>query len=132
MLVNQKGLQIVNAKNQTLPEEGPKTVPYILNFAVAASYDFDLEQMQNQGFFSMLQTVFVDTISGNAAPSVGPTTITVTATGQVLTIKNNACGYYPIVAPNPVRLSIANASGSDVIKIQLINVAIAPLVWSPT
>lgn len=123
-ILNAAGLGVQQPMNQQLPAEGPKAIQLILDFSTAASFDLDLSQQQKEGFFSMLQTLFIDT---SLAP--GATTITINGTGQVIKPTHSAQGYYNVLAPNPVKMSIANASGADLVKIQLINVPVPGHVW---
>lgn len=89
-----------------MPEEGPKCIPIPLDFSVATVYTLDYMNFQQLGRFSMLQTVYVDN-SLNAAKL----NITIPALNQVLKIPAGVQGYFPILCPNPIKLSFDSTGG---------------------
>jgi hypothetical protein len=119
-------LQICLTDNQNLPKEGPRVIPAQLDFSANDTVGLDLSNQQQRGFFSMLQTIFVD--MGAAA---APLTITVNGTGQTIICKQNTQGYYNILQPNPIKLTFTSVAGSvPKVPVFLCNMPIAGAVWS--
>jgi len=119
------GLQIaINQINQ-LPEEGAKSIPLLLDFTNTNLWTIDLTSFQELGYISMIQTVYIDnSANGNSF------TVVVGTSGQKITAAPNTQGYYPVLCPNPAKLSFGTLQGSGVIPIQLINTPIPGPVWS--
>ena|SRR5271170_6444497 len=124
-IVSQQGLQFALPQNQQVPDEGPKAIPLLLNFANAAQFTLDLTNLEQRAFISMIQTLYID-----ASQTDDPTTITIEGTNQVVIAAAKTQGYYPVLCPNPPRFKFANASGSDIINIFLVNAPISGVVWS--
>jgi hypothetical protein len=125
MVINQQTVQVSLPQNQQVPNEGPKAIPLLLNFAAAASFDLDLTLTQEQGYISMIQTLFID-----MSEASDPLIVTVNGTNQKIMAAIGTQGYYSVLCPNPPRFTFANASGSDVIPLFLINAPIPGVVWS--
>jgi hypothetical protein len=126
-LVDYNSLQVSDIKNQIIPGEGPRGIPVQLDFTNTGELDIDISQLQQRGFMSMVQTVFVD-----MSNSPNPLTILVNGIGQRIVCKPNTQGYYTVLVPNPVRLQITCIQGSPIIPIVLCNVPIAGAVWPTT
>jgi hypothetical protein len=84
----------------------PRALPLTLDFAASLEYTIDYSNMQARGFFSMVQTVWVDNMA-----SATILYITIPAVNQVLQIPANTQGYFPVLCPNPVNISFASAGG---------------------
>lgn len=128
--INPTSLQNILLNNQIIPNEGPKALGMILDFTVASgqpSYQVDLNNLQQEGFFSMLQTVYVDNKKNSST-----LTIVVNGSGQNIEISPNTEGYYPVLAPNPVKLQFLTSAQAigEVVQVFLINVPIAGVVWA--
>ena len=123
--LDQNQLDVTSPMNQLLPEEGPRSIPLLLDFTVAATWDLDAELLQARGFFSMIQSIFID-----ASMSGVNVSVTVNGTGQVITAKFRTQGYYSLLVPNPVRLTFSSVGGVAGVRIQLLNVPIPGAVWS--
>lgn len=115
-------LQIANLG--PTPKEGPRTVPITLDFTAFDTYRIDLTQLQRQGKFTVLQTVFIDA-------SNCPVLVTVQdgTTLQPVVAQPNTQGFYPIMAGSPTVLTVSCPGGPAGLKIFLINVPVAPAVW---
>lgn len=123
--INQQALIVSMVQNQYVPSEGPKAIPIALDFTGAVgTYVLDATQFQELGNLQMVQTIFAD-LSGSA----NPMTITINGSGQQVVCKAHTQGYYPVLCPNPVKLQFDSATSGSVIPIELINVAIAGVVW---
>lgn len=127
MNINPVGLNNCQISNQIIPEEGPRSVPLILDFSAADSYDLDLEMYQQLGWFSMLQTIYAD-----MADNLGGLPLIITVNGQTqqrICVSPQKQGYFAVLCPNPVKLTFACTDTTRIARIQLINVAIAGVVW---
>jgi hypothetical protein len=124
-ILDQNSLQVSELTNQTVPDEGPKAIPLLLNFANAGEFDLDLQNLQSRAFISMIQTVYVD-----ASAATDDLTIIFNSTNQNVMAKAGTQGYYSVLCPNPPKIRFLNTSGSDVIPVFLINVPVAGVVWN--
>jgi hypothetical protein len=113
--------------NQEVPDEGPKAVPLLINFAAFASYTLDMGNQQQQRYISMIQTLYIDLSAAS-----DDMTVTFPISGQVIHAVKGTQGYYSVLCANPPRMIFANSSGADVVPVFLINVPIAGVVWSAT
>lgn len=123
MNINQQQLQVLNIFNQTVPDEGPKTVPLFLDFAANADYTLDMSLFQERDFMQLVQTIYVD-----CSKSASDITITIGQSNQIIIAKAGSQGYYPVLVPNFTRIDFASAGGV-MIPVYLINVPISGLVW---
>jgi hypothetical protein len=121
--IEQNKLSVQVVENQLVPKEGPKAIPLFLDFTLADTYNLDLQLMQPQGFFSMLQTIFVDLSMTDIAMTI------VIGGLQTVVVKGRTQVYVPVLASNPVKLSFTNAGGPNNVRVILINVAIPGVVW---
>ena len=124
--INGQNLTIKDTYNFEVPCEGAKVIPLLLDFSAFTEYDIDLTQLEQQGRFSMLQTVFID-LSDTASALV----VVVTDVLQQIVANGHTQGYYPVLVPNPSKLQIQCLSG-QVERVHLINVPIAGVVWAAT
>ena len=115
---------ISDVTNAQIPAEGPKAIPFKMNFTGQPSFSFDLTQIQQRGKFSVMQTLFVD----NSANAVVVTT-TFEVSGQILITPAFSQGYYAVIAPTNTKF-VVSAPGATTVNVQFINVPIAPCVWS--
>lgn len=109
--------------NQMLPEEGPRSIPLLLDFTAFATYELDAELLQARGFLSMVQSLFVDASGGKDI------VVTINGTGQVIIAKKDTQGYYSVLVPNPVRMTFTSTGGVAGVRIFLINVPVPGVVW---
>jgi hypothetical protein len=123
-LVDYNSLQVSLIMNQTVPQEGPRAIPMKMDFTSTPEVDVDIGQLQQRGFMSMVQSVFVDM---NNIPN--PLTIVVNGTGQNIVCKPNTQGYYTILCPNPVKLQFQTTVGSPIVTVFLCNSPIPGNVW---
>ena len=125
MLINANGLSVIVPSNQLMPEEGPKTLPLILDFSGTNSYLLTLENFQALGHFSMCQTLWVD-LSTSGENMI----ITVGSTGQIIKCLAGTQGYYNVLVPNPINITFTCVGGPADVRVQVINVPIAGVVWN--
>jgi len=123
--INQLAQASIPVYNAQVPQEGPKVIPLRLDFSAADEYDIDLKPLTDRDFISMVQTLFVDTTG-----CMNNLTITVSLTGQTITIVPNRQGYYPVLVPNPARIAISTTSGPASLPVILCNMPIAPGQWA--
>lgn len=121
----QSGIQVCQVKNQLVPQEGPKSIPLVLDFATETAYLYDATTQQNLGYLSMVQTIWVDT-SGMAAALV----ISIPGSRQTLTIPPNMNGFLNVLCPNPAKVQFSSSAGAGIANVQLINTPIAAIMWA--
>jgi len=122
-LIDASNLFARDCSNQAAPPDGPKAIPVSLDFSALATYTLDYSNAQNLGKFSMLQAVYVDNSTNGSAVS-----ITVTGTGQVLTVPANSQAYLPILVGNPIFLTFTS-NGNVSVTVFLLNFPVAPAIW---
>jgi len=98
-----------------MPPQGPRAVPIALNFADFDTYNLDYSNMQNQGFLSMCQTLWVDNYANGQVM-----TITIPASQQTLKIPAGVQGYFPVICPNPIKMTF-NSTGGVACQVALLN-----------
>lgn len=128
MIINPASLNFSQPSNQQVPDEGPKAIPLLLDFSGSVgNYTLDFLVQQQQGFFSMLQTIYVDNSQGT-----NDVTITLNISNQKIVAKAGTQGYYSVLCPNPIRLTFSSAINGVIVPVFLINVPISGMVWSAT
>lgn len=117
--------------NTERPEDGPKAVTLNLDLSAATGANgapiiLDFVKIQDLHRLPYLQTVFID----NSAQTQ-ELTMTVGISQQVIKCPPNAQGYFPVLAPNPPRLTFqsANVAQTNLIVI-LCSHFIPPCVWT--
>lgn len=100
-------------------------IPLLLDFNVVISYDIDLSILQNQGFFTGLQGLYIDN-SANPQQLI----LVMGVTNQRIVIPKNACAYIPVLQPVPSKLNITSTAGAFTVGVQLLNFYVAPAVWT--
>jgi hypothetical protein len=118
--------QLVNLAldNQQIPSEGSKSVAVLLDFTQSNQFTLDLTNIQQRGFLSMIQTLFIDMSASDV-----PMNILVNGSRQNLVAKGRTQGYYCVLAPNPVKLTFTCAGGPLGVVVYFINVPIPGAVW---
>jgi hypothetical protein len=125
--LNAMAVQVCQVKNQMVPDEGPKAVPLFLDFTTETQYQFDALQMQQQGYMSMIQTVWVDGID-----LTGDVYMLFNGSNQRVRIGMSMQGYINVLCPNPSSIQFIDPSGAGGIgqlRVQLINVPIPGIQW---
>jgi hypothetical protein len=115
----------IGVGNAAIPKEGPKAVPYQVDFTARPAYSIDLQFLFQQQLLSIIQVIWVD----NSA-SATETEIFVSATQQAVKVPANYQGYFPILSPAQGQMVISGGTGPVVVI--LINVPMTALGgWSP-
>ena len=131
--IDSRATQNVALDNQQIPKEGGKALAIpILDFSQANQFFMDAELLGSLGFMSMVQTAFIDMSTSDI-----PMQVTINGSQQIIVAKGRTQGYYPIMAPNPVKLTFSCPGGPGLdpttgrigIRVWLVNVPIAGLVW---
>lgn len=123
--LNAPDLRVTQLNNQTLPDEGPKAIPVLLNFDAATdTFELDLSQREQQGWISMIQSFYID-----MRDAANPMTILIDGSNQKVTAKPATQGYYSGLVPNPTKLTFLALAGTGIVTVYLINVPIAGMVW---
>lgn len=126
MIVNPAGLNFQDAPNNTVPQEGPKAIPILLDFSGAVTeYDLDMTIPREQNRISMVQTIYID-----ASLSTNGLTLICEGTNQRITVKGKTQGYYPIAVPNEPKLQFFGTASDAIIPIILFNTPIAGVQWA--
>lgn len=122
------GPRIADTYNFMVPCEGAMCIPLVLDFSSFAEFDLDLSQFEQQGRFSMVQSLFID-LSDTASAMV--VVIDPAGVKQTIVANGNTQGYYTVLAPNPTKITFSCASG-QVERVHLVNAPIAGVVWAAT
>jgi hypothetical protein len=110
--------------NALVPAEGPKGVPLLAPFSVAAGpYTVDLRQLIEGGQITNIQTVYIDN-SQNASPVA----FSVQGTGQFSQIPANSQAVLPLFCQKVARLAVQSEGTVDIPFI-LLNVPMPTAVW---
>lgn len=103
-----------------MPSEGPKCIPITLDFSLAQTYAIDYSNMQQRGFLSMCQSVWVDNSLNAAVLS-----LIVPGTNQTIKVAAGVQDYFTVLAPNPLKLSF-DSTGGVIVQVILCNFPIVP------
>lgn len=114
----------VGIYNGPIPKEGPKCVPIGLDFSAQNTYNIDFTMLQQRGFLSEIQAVFIDNFS-----NAQPVTLTVNGTNQRVVCPPLSQGIFPLFCPNPPRF-VAQTTGMVAVGMQFLNVPITCLTWN--
>lgn len=118
--------QTFGINNALIPSEGPKCLPYEIDFSLGNVQTLDLTIAFQSRQISLVQTLFVD----NSASSV-PTSIAIRGTNQTIDAPAFTQGYYAVLVPNPPFFTINN-SGTSKIFIFVLNIPVSGSVWGVT
>ena len=119
--------------NATIPPEGPKCLPLILDFTAmsgAQVYTLDVGQVYSKGpgfpGFSVIQGLYIDNSNSTQA-----LTVIVSGTQQNIKAPAGSQGYYPILSPTFGQLTFKSL-GNCVCQVELYNVPLPAGTWDST
>lgn len=119
------GNNSVSIANALIPKEGPKMVPFLINFPAVSSFDIDLTLTMQQGRISVIQAMYLDLRNATASVSV-----TVSITNQNITLEAGQQGYFPLLVPESgAKMTVASAS-TQPIRLMLLNVPVPEGTWN--
>src|ERR1700733_3178209 len=116
-------IAIGNAVN---PKEGPKAVPYNLDFSVQTAYSINILYLYQQNIISVIQVLYVDN-SANA----DSVQVLVSQTSQRIIVPAGDQGYFPVLCPTNGVITVSSGGGVQV-PLCLINVPMQCLTWQPS
>jgi hypothetical protein len=123
-VVDPNGLRAQALDNQEIPDEGGKSLAVFLDFSAQDTFGLDVSLLMQRGIISMLQTLFVDMSNTDQ-----PLQIFFEGSRQTITCKGRTQGYYSVLAPNPVKMTLRCPGGPLGLQLYLINVPIPGVVW---
>lgn len=109
--------------NALVPNEGPKGIPFTLDFSAATELDINYQNMQQRGFISEIQGVWIDTKDAG-----GTFEILVSVSGQRITIPVSRQGYVGLMVPNPPAFQFSCPSGQ--VRIILVNFPVNTAIYA--
>jgi hypothetical protein len=112
-----------STNNMTLPQEGPRVVPFNIDMAVNTSWDVDLTELVNGGFISFISGAWIDNSANNH-----DITIQANGTYQEIIWPAGKQGWSPIHSVNPPKFTVSQSSPGDLVKIQFVNFPVFPYV----
>lgn len=112
--------------NVIVPKGGPRVVSANLDFSNQAEIDIDGQAVIDAGQIEYLQGVFIDN-----ADNPDKFELRIGQTNQRIVAKGNTQGYYPIMAPNPPKMTAATVQlANRVVPVFFYNVPIQAAVWA--
>lgn len=121
MVLDSNQLIQCNLKNQTVPPEGPLSVPIRLDFTVDTTFSLDYTPQQKA--FSILQGIYIDNRANGSAIQLD-----VAGTGQTITCPANSQGYFTVLSTNPIKLTFTSLGGVA-LNVFLLNFPVSNAVW---
>jgi len=109
--------------NGMIPKEGPKTIPYKLDFTAAQSILVDMSQQNLMEQISFVQGVYIDN-SGNTAALV----LISQGSNQVVSCPAGAQGYFPLLATLPNKF-LVSTTGGLIVNVFFYNVPMPAATW---
>lgn len=123
--INQQNLVFQPMFNTLVPDEGPVGLPLNLDFSSDTTQSLDYQNMQQRGFISEIQGLWIDTNDAG-----GAITITVSVSGQRIIIPAHRQGFIALLVPNPPRFQFDCASGQ--VKLIFTNFPVNTAIYSTT
>lgn len=123
--INALAVASIPVYNAQVPSEGPVGLTVFLDFTATVEYFLDGKPLVDQGYVSLLQTVYLDTTD-----CVSELIMTIEGSRQKIRAKPNTQGYYPIVCPNPFKITFHCDQGPAGVYAILLNMPVAPSQWS--
>lgn len=112
--------------NALIPKDGPKALPVNYNFTVQSSYYLDLQNYMARDYIGFIQSIFVDNSLNTA-----PVSITFAISNQKIQVGAYQQGYFPVLVPNPLRVTVSSQGGTSC-QIQYLNVPVPSHSWNAT
>lgn len=103
---------------------GRVAINVLIDFALGASFQLDLSQVQSQGSIDSVQTLYIDN-----ADNADALQIIFGLTNQRVIWPAGAQGYLPVLQGNPPVMVFSIASGTPVVKVQCMNFFVPPGIW---
>lgn len=105
------------------PCQEPRAIRFNADFAATDTYEVDLNNAIELKQIDGIQSLFVDNV-GNAQF----VDFVFSGTNQRIRVPAGAQGYFPILAPNPARFTIAS-TGAVAISFQVLNFPVPAQFW---
>src|SRR5690242_19068535 len=112
--------------NGNFPKECPKAIPLPFDFTASNSYSIDLTNVQQRAVIGYIQTIYIDNSINTAA-----LTVIFGTSAQVITCPPKSQGYFPVLAPNPVKFIVTSNGGISAL-VYLVNAPVQPFLWGVT
>lgn len=113
-----------SVRNATVPAEGPKCVPLLIDFHSGSTNQLvDMTSDNDFKILTVIQGIFIDN-----STSTSKTVITVAGSQQVISCPAGWQGFFPLFAPIPCKFTVQNTGGTD-IWITLYNMAMPASAW---
>jgi hypothetical protein len=109
--------------NALVPKEGPRVVPAQFDFTAASSYAVDLSNVQQRGYLSLVQTLFIYN------PGTVPVTVTFDVAGQQIVFPPQSEGYVSVLVTNPPKCTVESTGGASNVGVFFINVPVSQNIW---
>lgn len=123
--LNQQASQFFTLQNMEVAPEGPRCIPFTLDFGVNPDgYELDLQNVISRNFVSQIQAIFIDNSANGVAFQVNNPN-----TGQTIITAPNRQSYKVLLCPNPAKLFFYSAGSANVVKIQLLNFPVTNSDW---
>lgn len=111
--------------NGLVPHRSPRVLRVSLDFSVTiASIMLDLQEEMLTAQLEFVQTLYLD----NAANANG-LTVVVGATQQIIKIKANTQGYFPVLAPETAGFQFLTTAAAISVPVHFINVPMPAYSW---
>lgn len=111
-----------------VPKQGSRALQVQINFtALVQTFSRDLLNEQMSGGIELVQGVYIDNGSNPTVLSLA-----FNALGQIITVKGNTQGYYPLLVPNGKLNFVATSAvaGPQTVNLIFTNIFVNPSVWA--
>jgi hypothetical protein len=112
-----------------VPNEGPLSISYSINFASGSSYSTNIVDFLSKGDgfpgLSCIQSLWIDNSQNTSVVSVY-----FSQTNQTLYIPAQTQGYYPVLSPEKGTI-IFSSSGSSIVNVSILNFLAEESQWYP-
>jgi hypothetical protein len=99
-------------------------IPLPLDFTATAQYTLDLSLFMQQGYISMVQSIYIDN-----QDSTVDLVIQVSTSQQRIVFPAGEQGYLPLLVPNPARVTFTCSGGPATSYVALLNFPVPAELW---
>jgi hypothetical protein len=120
--LNQQVTSYFSVQGLTVPPEGPRAIPLVLDFSATNEYDLNLQNMVQRNFVSQIQAIWFDNSNNGSS-------LTIKIPGlQNVIVGAGRQGYINVLCPNPPVLSFISGGGI-LVYVDLLNYPVSNDTW---
>jgi hypothetical protein len=126
-MVTNPNIATIGLGGDPVPREGQRVIgPFSYDFSVQQVYQANLRaQMENLALISFAMAVYVDS-------GANPNSVTLNFAGQMITVKGQTQGWYPIISQRPIQYTLSCTTNAGVTNLFFANFHVPGFQWLTT